>query len=428
MSSPKKSPPAAEAPNPPPFVVPRIWLITLVVLAVVPWLVVAGVLYLRQTAEAVPPPAASSQGPDTAEAPGPWGRLTSTRIVISPPLELIADDWGRSEGSGKYWFFPDTGRPLAEVFLSSTGLTRAEVSSLLATARPEPSIKGLVMLPDPALLRSLTPEVRARLYTQLGRSSLNVNISHAFRFEGTSAEDWIGRSLVSPATRALVDPLTYRHGRHIYFGDVDLIRSVIPDIEERRKLAKALLRQVAYRVRLSVPDLAEVPGLVTYWGRGGRRTDIRPIIESIVGADPQQSIDIVHLLPSFARERLYRYPRRTGQDFDRPILANCLWTALNFFDLDPDDRYLDVNYAVERLKQDYYLVENSPEFGDVIALVDERGNIFHVVNYLADDLVFTKNGMSPMSPWVILPLDDVLDYYRPRSENPRLLYHRRNDF
>jgi hypothetical protein len=47
--------------------------------------------------------------------------------------------------------------------------------------------------------------------------------------------------------------------------------------------------------------------------------------------------------------------------------------------------------------------------------------------HLADNLVFTKNGTSPMAPWVILPFDVVVDYYRLRSENPRMLHHRRKD-
>jgi hypothetical protein len=61
-------------------------------------------------------------------------------------------------------------------------------------------------------------------------------------------------------------------------------------------------------------------------------------------------------------------------------------------------------------------------------MADERGGLFHAVNFLADDLVFTKNGVSPLAPWVILPLDEVLDYYRPRSEKPQLLIHRRKEF
>jgi hypothetical protein len=98
---------------------------------------------------------------------------------------------------------------------------------------------------------------------------------------------------------------------------------------------------------------------------------------------------------------------------------------LNFFNETPDNRYLDVGFAVERLKQDYYVVENSFELGDIVAVLDEKGSIFHAAVYLADNLVFSKNGMSQVAPWVILPIDTVLDYYRTRSEKPRLIFHRR---
>jgi hypothetical protein len=180
-------------------------------------------------------------------------------------------------------------------------------------------------------------------------------------------------------------------------------------------------------VRLSVDRSSEINELAQYWGRGGRSTDIRPLLESVAGAGDQGSIDIVHLLPAFARNRLYRYPRLTTGDLNKPALANCLWTALNFFATEPDDRYLELNAAIATLRQDYHIVESNYQLGDVIALLDAEGDLFHVVVYLADDLVFTKNGTSPVAPWTIMPLDRVKDYYRNQSENPRLIYHRRND-
>ena len=85
------------------------------------------------------------------------------------------------------------------------------------------------------------------------------------------------------------------------------------------------------------------------------------------------------------------------------------------------------NAAIATLRQDYHIVESNYQLGDVIALLDAEGDLFHVVVYLADDLVFTKNGTSPVAPWTIMPLDRVKDYYRNQSENPRLIYHRRND-
>src|SRR5690606_10465098 len=124
-----------------------------------------------------------------------------------------------------------------------------------------------------------------------------------------------------------------------YFADAAIVRAEIPDGGERQKLAKTLLRQPTMLVRLSVGDSAQVPGLVEYWGRGGRATDVRPLLESVAGASQGGEIDVVHLLPAFARNRLYRYPRLTAGDLEKPALANCLWTALNFFRPEPDDRF-----------------------------------------------------------------------------------------
>jgi len=221
--------------------------------------------------------------------------------------------------------------------------------------------------------------------------------------------------------------LIYSDGDFLLFADPEAIRSQVQDAEELRRLAKTLLRQPTLLVELAIKDDSEVAGLADYWGRGGRRTDLRPILESVAEKGPDRSIDIFHLLPTLARNHLYRYPRLTAADLDKPLIANCLWTALNFFSARPDDRFLDVNVALNTLKRDYFIVETGFQLGDIIVFLDQNGNLFHVVVYLADGLVFTKNGTSPMAPWVITTLDQVKGYYRSRSSNPRLIYHRRND-
>lgn len=428
MSSPKSATPPGQSSGDAILVVPRAWLIVLTLLMVVPWLVFGGLyVWLRGPSPSQTPFVVADE-PSRHAASGPWGTLELTSIVISPPIELIDDDWARETDAGKYWFFPESTQALVEAFLASTGLSRDQVSRLVAAARRDAGINGIVIEPDPDLVRELPPDVRARLYVQLAKHPLNSDQVHAFRYYGETVEEWLGSASISEGTRQLVKPLTYRYGKYIYFADQSLVRPGIADVDQRRRLAKALLRQSTIRVKLSTSSMSEVEGLAGYWGRGGRRTDIRPLLESIVGADADRSIDIVHLLPSFARERLYRYPRPTAADLNRPALVNCLWTALNFFNTTPDDRYLDVNHSVQRLQEDYALIENGYELGDIVVLVDENGILFHAVVHLADNLVFTKNGMSPMAPWVILPLDVVVDYYRSRSEHPRLICHRRKDF
>jgi hypothetical protein len=262
---------------------------------------------------------------------------------------------------------------------------------------------------------------------QLAKSPLNQDQGNSFRFFGTPAE-WLSGTLISPQTRALVEPLIYRDGNVLHFADAAIIRETIKEDDERQRLAKALLRQSTMLVRLSVTQDAEIPALAEYWGRGGRSTDIRPLLESVAGANAEGSIDIVHLLPSFARNRLYRYPKLTTSDLNKPLLANCLWSSLNFFRLEPDDRFLDVETALTSLREDYHIIEHGYQLGDIVGFLNSQGNLFHVAVYIADDLVFTKNGMSPVSPWTIMPLQRVKDYYRSHSDNPRLIYHRRNDF
>ena len=410
------------------MVIPRARLFRPTSLAILPCLLGA-VLYWwpANRVAALEGPAAAPEAASVSHA-GSWGVLEESTLVIAPPLDMVPDEWGQPAGVAQPWFFPGTTRDVVEEFLASAGLEEDQVSTLMASVHEDAGIKGITLTPTEALLSGLPPDIRARLYNQLAGSELNVSQAAPFRYMGESVDEWLGPSLISPATRRIVEPLIYRNGRQLCLADTGLVRARIKDPEERRRLARALLRQKTSRLRLWVKTLAEVPEIATYWGRGGRRTDIQPLLESLAGAGKDSAIDIVHLLPAFARANLYRYPRLTAEDLNRPELANCLWTALNFFNDPPDNRYLDPSTAIERLQRDYYLVHDDFQLGDIVALLDERGRIFHTAVYVADHFVFTKNGYSALAPWVLLPLDAVVDYYRVAMEKPKLLYHRRKDF
>lgn len=404
--------------------VPRAVLAALVALIIVPWLITWGIAAwnFEQSAERVDPsPGISSASVD----PGPWGRLTVSPILISPPLEYVPADMGPI--TAPEWHFPQVPRGRLAATLAAAGLSDGEVSRAMATAQPDPQAAGMLVRPDAELVRGLSPDGRARLYGMLAKSPLNFDQQQAYRFRGRSAEDWLRGSRMSASTRQLVEPLIYRNGPFLHFADIETIRPQIGRDEDVQFLVKTLVRQATMLVRLSVDDASEIDRLSEYWGRGGRRTDIRPLLESVAGGGMDRLVDIVHLLPALARNNLYRYPRPTTADLQRPVLANCLWTSLNFFGADPDDRFLDVNLALKSLENDYYNVEHGYQLGDIVAFVDEEGNLFHVAVYLADNLVFSKNGMSPMAPWLILTLDDVKGYYLTHSTNPKLIFHRRKD-
>jgi hypothetical protein len=403
------------------------WMIGLAVLIVTPWIVVA-ILFFgpRWSGAPTPTPTSTTAAADGTVVAGPWGRLTLTPIVISPPLEYVPADWGR-QGPPE-WVFP--GVPVAQLpqVLAGYGLGPEQLAVLARVTAPAPAVQGSVIQPPADLVRGLTPDVRRRLYPALAQHAENYDHAQAFRFIGTTTEAWLGGSLMAPETRRLVEPLVYQDGGFLYFADIEALRALVTSPEERQYMAKTLLRNSTVLMRLTIDSAEQVPALAEYWGRGGRRTDIRPLLDSIAEQASSRSIDVAHLLPSFPRSYLYRYPKISSGDLGRPLLANCLWSALNFFNATPDDRFLDVPYALEALRTRYYIVEHGFQLGDIVALVDDDGVLFHTAVHLAAGYVFTKNGASAVAPWTIMTVDQLKEFYKRRSANPRLLYHRPNAY
>jgi hypothetical protein len=52
--------------------------------------------------------------------------------------------------------------------------------------------------------------------------------------------------------------------------------------------------------------------------------------------------------------------------------------------------------------------------------------LFHSAVYIADDILFTKNGPNPSNPWMFARLQEVTDYY-PQGEPVSVAYYRRKD-
>jgi hypothetical protein len=352
---------------------------------------------------------------------GPWGQLETAPIVISPPLEYIPED--PDPPQRLRWHFANASPAEVEAFLREAGVPAAACARLLGGAAAERS--GVTLSPDRETLLSLSADARARVYMRLAESPQNQRHQNAFRFFGPP-EVWLAGTPLTPATLEKVRPLLYGAAGFSYFADIDLLRSDLGDAAELRLLTKKLFREATLAVRVRLPAGTSVDAAAEYWGRGGRRTDIRPLLESVAAVGPDYAVDIAHLLPPFARQHLYRYPQIALRDFDKPSLANCFWTALNFFSKTPDDRMLDFAAVLAALKRDYALVHDSFQLGDVVMFEAEDGRYYHAAVYLADGLVFGKNGSSSLSPWTILPLERLRGYY-PQHPRGRTSYYRRVD-
>jgi hypothetical protein len=135
-----------------------------------------------------------------------------------------------------------------------------------------------------------------------------------------------------------------------------------------------------------------------------------PILESILETDGLEEIDITHLLPAMPRKLLYSFPMVGVAAHGR--VPDCHWTTLNFFNYNARDVYLDTRMATANVLENYGRVQGDWKFGDAILFLDRQtGNALHSCVYIADEIVFTKNGNNLVTPWVLMPLEEVRKVY-----------------
>jgi hypothetical protein len=363
----------------------------------------------------------SSSDSGTKQAVGPWGKIEYAWLNVAPPAEYI----GPKQMAVHYnsWHFANMDRAKLIQFLAETGVDEPAREKLLAKAMPMPEIKGMRIAPDIDDRRNLSPSARAKLYLWLSDNELNADQSRAYRFTGGEVRTWLRGVHVRPEILDDVETLVYRYGPYLFFADLALIIPKLNSDEERQELVRGLNRQATIKVRLEVAESSNADALVRYWGTGRRATEIRPLIESLSMSNEVDWIDVVHLLPPFARERLYRYPDPIA--LARGANHNCYWSAFNFFNRVPDDRFNDQRSTQLELDLNYHPV-TEPGFGDLV-MFETEGQAFHAANYIAGGIVFTKNGNRSTWAWIFKPIDQV-KYLYPKSTPVNVRYYRKNEF
>jgi hypothetical protein len=277
------------------------------------------------------------------------------------------------------------------------------VSPLLAGTRCEAGLCRTV--PPRAVVESLTSEVRGRLYAQLAQAPANVY--HVFPFMRPDQDEDRWGPLWGIVDEDLLERLTWHRGGQAHLTDFEVLCRAADSDAERLVVLETLSRMSATMVWLDVRSGDSLEPLTRYWSRGARTRDLRPILEAVSRVPGGGQLDLMHLLPPFARRRLNTYPRPGDPERD------CFWTALNFFAVStPPDEFLGASDSLTVLQRDYDLVPwDRRTFGDVILFVDRQGVPIHAANQVADDLVFTKNGYNVRRPWSILTLAEVRQIY-----------------
>lgn len=337
--------------------------------------------------------------------------LECVPITIAPPLDFVAQSIPCTDPI--VWHVPKSDAKQLANTLSEIGLDQSTRDKLVAIAEVSSTAHGVFLHPSRELILGLSAEARGKLYAFLSGFPQNKDQVNAFRFAGESVDEWIPQGSLPPEVDKLVRRLLYRHGRFLFFADLRAIERDIPSVEVRTRLVQTLAREKTFLAKLKISRASSVEKLVSYWGRGRRAEDIRPILESLTELEGEQTLDIIHLLPPFARCHVYTYPKpeSTGEAGKR----DCHWTTFNFFSEQPDDRFCQPEEVLRTLERDYHRIDTTPQFGDVVIFVVNGSEAIHTAVYLADDIIFSKNGSSSAHPWMLMKLDHLRDCFPSRQ-------------
>jgi hypothetical protein len=340
---------------------------------------------------------------------GPWGELLTQEISLLRPVEYLNQELRTVQPP--VWTFHGLDVAGIKALLITNGLSPQQAEKALAPDRLSPQGTNILFKPGPEFVFSLSAETRDRLYGALRGLGVNVYLDWPYYYPRYSIESVFADARPHPDDLALFKQLLYGGEDAWRFTDFETLMGRIPTLERRVAMTAALSRQPAVLARLCIRPNTDIDQLAAYWGHApnARFTDIRPMLEALKRLPKGGTLSLAYLLPPFARERVYTYslPPAPGE----PV-PDCHWSTLNFWNVKPDSRFLDAAECGRRLNQDFNVIPQPGSYGDVLVLMDREGQIRHSAVYLADDLVFTKNGTSYVRPWMIMRVFDLHALYR----------------
>jgi hypothetical protein len=346
----------------------------------------------------------------------PWGRLEAFEVPFANPNGVYPD---RAERLQKpKWFFEGATEKSVVRFIQSCDLPRLHKSFLLNKKYWNITSNGCVITPPNQLLWFLTPRSREQIYTVLGKWTANYPQALPFHFSDKGFELRFQNSGLPPSKVQLIERLTYRKWGELCFSDLEAAEDLL-EPAEFQSLLETLYAIPAYALRLHVGPDSDVAALVRYWGRGGREKRIAPLLTALAKVPGGEAINLTSLLPPFARLRLYTYP----DAWEHATVTNqdCFYSALNFFNETEDTNLVRPDCIQKALESEYVPNHGNPLLGDLMVLLNPELRPVHACIYIADNFVFTKNGMNPGQPWVLMRLPDILPTYFAPQKPGRIL-------
>ncbi|MEY2427174.1 MAG: hypothetical protein QOJ40_59 [Verrucomicrobiota bacterium] len=362
------------------------------------------------------------KGKRNAGKVSPCGEIRATEIPFANAEGIFPDRELRLRQ--QKWFFESMTETGLAHFLNCCDLLPIEKQNLLDKGCWNVISNGIEVTPSEQLVWSLGHHARQQIYSVLAQSSANYSQCFPFRFSPDGFELNFRESGLQAEQLRQLRHLTYTNGAELCFADLRTAESVLKPAEFN-DLLQALYVTPSYLLRLQVNPDSDVTALVKYWGKGGRERIIAPLISSLAKVPGGASINISYLLPPFARLRLYTYPEAWNDMTEAK--QDCVFTSLNFFNETMNTNLFDLACREKYFNSEYAAIKDEPSFGDLVTLLDSENQAIHTCVYIADNFVFTKNGVSDAQPWILMKMSDMLGMYSSPQKFRRVVFLRRKE-
>jgi hypothetical protein len=356
-------------------------------------------------------------------AVGPWGQLEYFTATLVAPKELLQAAMPRSFRTT--WVFEGYTRDALREFLRSLELPSAMEAVLIDPELWLEQSHAITVHVPREVVRDLPPAARKRIAEELAKFAANRHHMEPELILGDSAREWLEEFEISQPVLEFVDSALYSRGSFKAFADIPEALALCRNDAERLRLMAGFSRtstiMAKVRIRAASPE-----ALNEYWGTGLRRKSTLPLLESFFRVKGLNLIDVVHLLPAQIRKILFTFPdplsTRSG------YLPDCHWSSLNFFNPEPLESLSDPVNASAYVQEHFERVNPPYRLGDVLFLSERKtGMGLHSCAYVADNIVFTKNGRSPLQPWVLMTLEEVRKLYDLHFESEITAYRRKSE-
>lgn len=334
--------------------------------------------------------------------------IESRDLYIEAPDELVSTL--KAPDAVTRWVFPAGVADDLPDFFRRAGLPGGMIERLQLSGSSEGAEGELTLFPTVADLEAMTPEMRVAVYARLAESGGNENHHDPLIIPG-DLDAWLRDVRLRPELKEKLRRMTYPRGAVRIFSDFPVLLSYAESDTEVRRILRLRTRFQTLIAELKLTPDTDFNAVYDYWSDHRRARSIRPFLESLAESPSATSLDLIHLLPAFARRLLYTYPTADLAVKGSEFLPDCHYSSLNFFNNIPRAYYLNSQLAAANLAESYAGVPEPFRFGDVLVFMNENDDALHSCVYVADDIVFTKNGYHMLTPWILMRLPTLRDLY-----------------